>query len=489
MSRSEQRTETALWWIRRDLRLTANPALQRALQDGFRVIPVYILDPALLGSDRLGRVRKNFFLENLAALQGDILQAGGTLVLRSGRPFQALSGLLQESGAVRIYAEEDYSPYAQARDQRVAAQHDLQLVQGLTIAHPEQIRTHAGDPYQVYSYYRKKWKRRFFESLRSQRAPELEPTFFDHKLASDELPDREPAELPEVFPAGSRAARKKLDRFTRGDQPPIFRYARDRDRPDREGTSQLSPYLHFGALSIQEVFLAGLSALDQAAGSSQRQGAETWLDELIWREFYQMILYHHPRVLQENFREKYSRLTWRNDREIFQRWKEGRTGYPLVDAGMRQLLTEGWMHNRVRMVSASFLVKDLLIDWRWGENWFMEQLLDADLAANNGGWQWVAGTGTDAAPYFRIFNPTSQAEKHDPQGVYIRAYLPELEKVPDQYIHQPWKMPETLQDQISCWIGDQYPAPIVDHQKARERTLEVYQLAGEEYQSAAKESS
>jgi deoxyribodipyrimidine photo-lyase len=480
MSRSERRAETALWWIRRDLRLTANPALQRALQDGFRVIPVYILDPALLGSDRLGTARKRFFLENLASLQDDLEQAGGTLVLRSGQPVQALGQLIQQSGAVRIYAEEDYSPYARARDRRVAAQQDLRLVQGLTIAHPEQIRTNAGDPYQVYSYYRKKWKRQFFESLRNPGAPELEPSFFDHELASEELPDREPADLPEGFPPGSSAAREKLDRFTRGSQPAIYRYARDRDRPDREGTSQLSPYLHFGALSIQEAFQAGLEALDRSADQGQRQGAETWLDELIWREFYQMILYHHPRVLQENFREKYSRLTWRNDREFFQRWKEGRTGYPLVDAGMRQLLAEGWMHNRVRMVSASFLVKDLLIDWRWGENWFMEQLLDADLAANNGGWQWVAGTGTDAAPYFRIFNPTSQAEKHDPQGVYIRTYLPELGQVPDQFIHQPWKMPESVQDQINCRIGAEYPAPIVDHQQARERTLEVYQLAGEE---------
>jgi deoxyribodipyrimidine photo-lyase len=228
-------------------------------------------------------------------------------------------------------------------------------------------------------------------------------------------------------------------------------------------------------LSTHQVVAASHRAISFAPSAEARHSAQTWLNELIWREFYFHILYHFPRVRKENFRLKH--INWVNDKTHFEAWLHGRTGYPAVDAAMRQLLQTGWMHNRSRMIVASFLCKDLLIDWRWGERWFMQCLLDGDPAANNGGWQWTAGTGTDAAPYFRIFNPTTQGKRHDPAGTHVRRWLPELKAVPDKYIHEPWKMPATVQHQTGCLIGKDYPSPIVEHSWARKRALQIYAQA------------
>jgi deoxyribodipyrimidine photo-lyase len=232
--------------------------------------------------------------------------------------------------------------------------------------------------------------------------------------------------------------------------------------------------VRMGLLSARQAVVAALSAIAAAATPEACKGAETWLNELIWREFYGAILHHFPHVRLRSFRPQYDAISWRNDPDEFAAWCAGKTGYPVVDAAMRQLLATGWMHNRARMITASFLVKDLLIDWRWGEKWFMQHLVDGDPAANNGGWQWTAGTGTDAAPYFRIFNPTTQGAKFDPDGVYIRRWLPELAAVPDKYIHEPHLMPFVAQNQAGCIIGRDYPALIVDHNLARERTLAAY---------------
>jgi deoxyribodipyrimidine photo-lyase len=264
-----------------------------------------------------------------------------------------------------------------------------------------------------------------------------------------------------------------------GADAPVHAYAEDRNRVDLEGTSGLSPYLRFGMVSARQAVGAALDTREAAPNKSAEKGADVWLSELIWREFYSAILYHFPQVRSHSFREKYRTIQWANDKTEFEAWCEGRTGYPLVDAAMRQLVQTGWMHNRARMVVASFLTKDLLIDWRWGEKWFMQHLLDGDPASNNGGWQWTAGTGTDAAPYFRIFNPVSQSTKHDPDGSYIRKYVPELTDVPDKYIHEPWTMPDDVQAEAGCVIGEEYPAPIVEHSWARERTLEAYGEAKE----------
>jgi len=248
---------------------------------------------------------------------------------------------------------------------------------------------------------------------------------------------------------------------------------------DQEGTSQLSPYLRFGMLSARQAVVSALSAMDASPDPKARKGAETWLNELIWREFYMAILHHFSDVLEQSFRADLRHIAWENDESAFEAWCEGRTGYPVVDAAMRQLVQTGWMHNRARMIVASFLVKDLLIDWRWGERFFMHHLVDGDPAANNGGWQWTAGTGTDAAPYFRIFNPILQGKKHDPNGAFVRRWVPELTRVPAQYIHEPWKMPLDVQRQAGCIIGENYPAPIIDHAWARERTLAAYAQARE----------
>jgi deoxyribodipyrimidine photo-lyase len=268
-----------------------------------------------------------------------------------------------------------------------------------------------------------------------------------------------------------------LAAFVTGPDAPIFRYGADRNQLDLDGTSQLSPYLRMGMISARQAVVAALNAIAAAPSPEARKGAETWFNELIWREFYMSILYHFPHVQRRSFRPQYDAIPWRNDREEFAAWCAGKTGYPVVDAAMRQLLATGWMHNRARMITASFLVKDLLINWQWGEKWFMQHLVDGDPAANNGGWQWTAGTGTDAAPYFRIFNPTMQGVKFDPDGVYIRRWLPELANVPDKYIYEPHLMGTAVQEKSNCIIGRDYPTPIVDHRLARQRTLAAYKIA------------
>jgi deoxyribodipyrimidine photo-lyase len=291
-----------------------------------------------------------------------------------------------------------------------------------------------------------------------------------------------PACVP--FPPGEAEARRRLlafadwdDDAATGHTADIYHYSEARDRMDLDGTSRLSPYLRFGMLSARQAVVSALGAREAASHGEGRTGAETWLNELIWREFYVTILAHFPHVLEHSFRANLRNIAWENDERAFAAWCQGHTGYPVVDAAMRQLVETGWMHNRARMVVASFLVKDLLIDWRWGERFFMQHLVDGDPAANNGGWQWTAGTGTDAAPYFRIFNPTLQGKRHDPEGAYVRRWLPELSRVPDRYIHEPVKMPLEAQREAGCIVGQDYPAPIVDHAWARERTLNAYAQA------------
>jgi deoxyribodipyrimidine photo-lyase len=327
-----------------------------------------------------------------------------------------------------------------------------------------------GEPYSVYTPFSRAWKSHPIP-IRADILPA------PHHIPTPESPDSGaiptgPA-LPQSMPfePGEEVAQDRLNAFTRGVNPPIARYHKLRDRVDLSGTSGLSPYLRFGMISARGAVVAAYEAIQAASNEEARQGAEKWLDELIWREFYIHVLYHFPHVRARSFRAVYDNIRWENDERDFQAWCEGRTGYPLVDAAMRQLAQTGWMHNRARMIVASFLVKDLLIDWRWGERWFMQHLVDGDPAANNGGWQWAAGTGTDAAPYFRVFNPTSQARKHDPGGAYIRRWVPELRDVPESSIHTPWKAPASLRHG--------YPDPIIDHGWARQRALDVYKSARE----------
>ena len=270
---------------------------------------------------------------------------------------------------------------------------------------------------------------------------------------------------------GEAAARRRLEQFL---AEPAADYDDKRNRLDLDGTSRLSPYLRFGMVSARAAAVAAQNAQAEAREGARAKGLSTWLNELIWRDFYIHILYHFPHVRHTSFRETLRDIPWRNDPAEFDAWCNGQTGYPVVDAAMRQLRQTGWMPNRARMIVASFLVKDLLIDWRWGERWFMNQLIDGDPAANNGGWQWTAGTGTDAAPYFRIFNPVTQSHNFDPEGAYIRRWVPELAAMPSPAIHEPWRLKPQAQQALGCLLGRDYPQPILDHATARERTLAAY---------------
>jgi deoxyribodipyrimidine photo-lyase len=470
----EEDMATAIWWVRRDLRLHDNEALRAALAHGGCVAPVFVLDPALLAAPDISRKRLAFLFGGLRSLDAELRVRGSRLVVRRGDPAAELALLAAETGAQALYAEADPWPYGQRRDAAVAARLPLRLVHGLTVHPFDLIRKADGLPYTIFTPFSRAWKALPQPgSARLWSPPELLPAVPDD-LWSLPLPDEPvvPSGLP--FPPGEAEALRRLRTFTDGIAAPIWNYDSDRDRMDLDGTAQLSPYLRFGMVSAVRAAVAARQAMHVAADTAARKSAETWLNELIWREFYMAVLYHFPEVLQHEFQAGLRGIPWRNDAAEFAAWCEGRTGYPVVDAAMRQLVTTGWMHNRARMIVASFLVKDLLLDWRWGERFFLQQLVDGDPAANNGGWQWTAGVGTDAAPYFRVFNPLLQGAKFDPNGDYVRRWVPELAGVPAKFVHEPWRMPPEVARACGCVIGRDYPAPIVDHPMARERALAAY---------------
>ncbi|GAB4501472.1 MAG: deoxyribodipyrimidine photo-lyase [Anaerolineales bacterium] len=449
----------SLWWIRRDLRLADNPALLTALKHG-AVIPVFILDPQLL--ERTPSRRQQFLFGGLAELEAELQKRGSGLVIRRGQPEIELLNLIIETGAQAIYAEEDYTPYARARDQQIAEALPLTLIQGQTVHHPASVLKPDGRPYTVFTPFSKTWKALLPPTLTPLPAPDyFPPVTLPPSVASSAPP------FPSADKPGEMEALRRLFQFA---DAPITTYHDTRNRLDLTGTSGLSPYLRFGMISLRQAAAQALRIEQENHKTGKPEnGATTWLNELIWREFYIAILYHFPHVAQTAFNPALANIPWRNDPAEFDAWKAGRTGVPIVDAAMRQLAQTGWMHNRARMIVASFLVKDLLINWQWGERWFMENLLDGDPAANNGGWQWVAGTGTDAAPYFRIFNPILQSQKFDPDGNYIRRWIPELAHLPAKDIHAPWEKKIRVPG---------YPAqPIVDREKARERTLKAYAIS------------
>ncbi|HEX5840606.1 MAG TPA: deoxyribodipyrimidine photo-lyase [Anaerolineales bacterium] len=444
---------TVIWWIRRDLRLTDNAVLQAALTAG-PVVPVFILDPAFSGSSPR---RKDFLYEGLHALDRDLRARGSYLVLHTGRPLDVLQKVRRETTSEFIFAEEDFTPYALKRDDEVARQLPLHLIHGQTVFHPREVLKADRAPYTVFTPYSKIWKARLARTLQIQTAPGRINT--PTGIKTEPLPS---FKVSPLFPAGEEEAQVRLEEFLHSR---IFEYGENRNHMDLDGTSSLSPYLHFGMLGMRQA----VHAAQQAIGQKKSAGAEVWLNELAWREFYIQILYHFPRVRKTAFNPRLANIAWQNNESHFEAWQAGRTGVPIVDASMRQLREIGWMHNRARMIAASYLVKDLLIDWRWGEAWFMENLLDGDIAANNGGWQWTAGTGTDAAPYFRIFNPVLQSLKFDPNGGYIRRWVPELRMLDAKSIHAPWKHGIRVKG---------YPErPIIE--RDRVRTLQAYQASRE----------
>ena len=459
----------AIWWVRRDLRLHDNRALHEALACSGRVVPLFILDPAILESvsHRKSLRRVSFLFHGLRALDKDLRAKGGRLFVRRGSPARVLSGVIQESGAAMICAEEDYSPYARSRDADVGRLLPLKLFPGASIHHPSGVRKSDGKPYTVFTPFSRTWKALAWPVLRDILPAPLSIET-PAALNSVQIPE---GEQIHGFIPGEGEARRRLKEFVAG---PIFAYATGRDRLGEAGTSILSPYFRFGMVSIREALALASMAMESAGRDNlARLGAETWINELIWREFYMAVLYHFPFVLQTAFRPAFRGIRWRSDTTGLKAWQEGRTGYPVVDAGMRQLSATGWMHNRARMIVASFLVKDLLIDWKHGERWFMQQLVDGDPAANNGGWQWSAGVGTDAAPYFRIFHPVRQGERYDPGGEYVRRWVPELARLPARWIHRPWEAPSGILADAGIRLGRDYPKPLVDHAEARRRALAV----------------
>jgi deoxyribodipyrimidine photo-lyase len=467
---------THVWWIRRDLRLADNQALEAARQGAERLAVFYVLDTRLQASPNVGQKRLAFLLAGLRQLDADLRARGSRLIVRSGDPRRILPEVTRELDVQAVFAEQDDTPYARSRDEAVAAQVPLHLIHGVTVFPPGSVSKAGGGSYVVYSPFKRSW----------QALPP--PTEQDLLPAPDRLPPS-PAASSDPIPStpllseaspflpGEQEAWRRLEAFARGHAAAIHRYAEGRNRLDRDDTSELSPYLRFGMLSARRAVVSARKAIEDSSGSELEKGARTWLDQLIWREFYIHILAQYPQVLKQAFRPNMRDIEWVNDQEEFEAWKNGMTGYPVVDAAMRQLIQTGWMHNRARMIVASFLVKDLLIDWRWGEQWFMQHLFDGDPACNNGGWQWTAGTGTDAAPYFRIFNPVLQGRKHDPRGEYVRRWLPELRDLPERYVHAPWEMPSETQRAVGCIIGVDYPQPMVDHAQARVHALEAFSRA------------
>jgi deoxyribodipyrimidine photo-lyase len=460
----------AVHWFRSDLRLRDNTALAAAAAAG-ALVPVFVLDDKLLASARSGPTRLRFLLGCLERLGADLQDRGHTLVLRRGDPIVEIPRLLHETRADLLTLNRDYGPYACRRDAQVRASAERAGVKvrdfkDRVIFESAELRTQTGDAYRVYTPYRNAWHTR----LEADPQPPLGPLRLPGPIAGikpGRLPsprelgiDKDQTRIPTP---GEAAAVRRLQSFVNG---ALRDYDKQRDLPAIDGTSRLSPYLRLGAISIRTCVHAALTRAEMEPKSAA--GVGVWVNELVWRDFYHAILADHPHVLTRSFRPEFDAVRWNRDERGFAAWCEGRTGYPFVDAAMCQLNTTGWMHNRARMVVASFLVKDLLIDWRRGEAFFMQCLVDGDPASNNGGWQWAASTGTDAQPYFRIFNPVAQGERFDPEGRYIRRFVPELRRLKDRFVHRPWQAPHPPPD---------YPPPIVNHAERRALALERFEAA------------
>ncbi len=457
---------TAILWFRRDLRVHDHPALAAALAAADHVVPVFVIDDALLAGRWPAPNRAWFMRESLVALSGALVERGAALRILRGRPEIVIPALARDTGATDLFLTRDATPYGRARDRAVATRLEADDVavhakRGLYVHEPDDVATRDGRPYTVYGPYRRAW-----EALpRRDVLPAPGRIPGPPGARPDAIPDLGgPSADPALIPApGEPAARARLAAWVeRG----LEAYADRRDRLDADdGTSRLSQDLRWGLLSAVEV-------LERAAGPGD--GRRVFAAELAWREFYAHVLWHHPRVLREPFQASLAALPWRDDPEAVDAWREGRTGYPVVDAAMRQLRASGHVHNRARMIAASFLAKHLLADWRLGEAEFMRHLTDGDVASNNGGWQWTASTGTDAQPYFRVFNPILQGRRFDPDGDYVRRWVPEVRGIAGAAVHEPWTLDAAAQAAAGVRVGTDYPAPIVDHATARERALAVY---------------
>ncbi|MBS1985154.1 MAG: deoxyribodipyrimidine photo-lyase [Bdellovibrionales bacterium] len=481
-------TANVLLWFRQDLRLDDQPALVAALaaarSAGGGVVPVFIWSPKEEVPWAPGGASQWWLAQSLRRLQSSLAAHGSQLILRTGDAESTLLELVRETKSTAVFWNRRYEPALIARDTKVKARLEaegvrVQSFNGSLLREPWELKTKTGGPYQVYTPF---W--RALVNLGDPPEPQKAPTQWalpsswpkSEKLESWGLEPRIPWDqgMRAQWTPGEESARKLLQTFAR---KAVHEYQRGRDVPAQDGTSRLSPYLHFGEISPRRIWHTVSRDFEGDPGSL------TYLKEIVWREFAYHLLFHFPHTDRQPLREQFAKFPWRAVRNAETRawlraWQRGQTGYPLVDAGMRQLWHWGWMHNRVRMVVASFLVKHLQISWQEGAAWFWDTLVDADLASNTLGWQWTAGCGADAAPYFRVFNPILQGEKFDPEGEYIRTWIPELGKVPAKWIHRPWEAPDEILVRAGVELGRSYPRPIVNHSEARNEALAAYKRMG-----------
>ena len=461
---------TTIVWFRQDLRLADNPALHAAAGQG-PVVPVYILDDETPGRWKPGGASRWWLHKSLEALATDLAKRGSRLIFRRGKADRVIQGLVRETSATAVHWNRQYEPWAIARDTKIkdalkAKGVKVESFNAALLKEPWEVKTGGGGPFKVFTPF---WR------AASAAIEETDPLPAPKRLSSPtSWPQSETLAVWGLLPArpnwakgfeplwtpGETGARKRLSAFI---DNALARYATGRDRPDQENTSRLSAHLHFGEIGPRQVWHAlQIARQDRKAEAN----VDKFLSEIGWRDFSHHLLYHFPALPEQNFRPAFDTFPWRDDGRAFKAWTKGETGYPIVDAGMRELWATGTMHNRVRMIAASFLIKHLLIDWRQGADWFWDTLLDADLANNAASWQWVAGSGADAAPYFRIFNPVLQGEKFDPEGAYVKRWVHELTPCDTTFIHRPWESPNSR--------SFNYPAPVVDHNEARKRALAAF---------------
>lgn len=464
--------EISLHWFRRDLRLTDNTALHHATRASTQVVPVYILSEWKKKHDWTGPARQHFLCGNLEALAKNLETLGSQLILRSGDAVVELEKLLKETKATALYTNRDPDPYGKGVEKKVAALCtkmgvEFHTYKDCVLHEPEEVLKDDGSPYRVYTPYSKNW----LSLAKTEPMPRVKSLGPAPKVKSLPLPTLAHWGLPEctaqIPTPGERAARDRMKGVI--ESGVLAAYGQMRNIPAGRHSSCLSPDLRYGLISIRELYQRCQKFAAESPVASVKASVHTYVKELAWREFYMAILHYWPEVLEMEFNESFRDVPWESPEEGFEAWKAGRTGFPIVDAGMRQLLATGWMHNRVRMIVSMFLTKDLHVHWRLGESYFMQHLVDGEIASNNGGWQWSAGTGADAAPYFRIQNPWTQTKTYDPEGTYIKQWIPELKHVPAERLIEPPKN--------GLRLAPDYPLPIVDHHTERDKTLERFKQA------------
>lgn len=469
-------------WFRQDLRLHDHSALKAAVDSGYPIILLYIYDDLKRENRTIGGAQQWWLYHSLTSLNTDLNEYGNQLTLRRGNPVKILQEIISHYDIQGVYWSRCYEPYAINRDTLIKKSLkdkgiDVHSFNNSLLFEPWTILNQAEQPYKVFSQFWKSCLKQLDRVSKSNQVLPRELKSVSQVLQSDRIDDWKllpttpnwAREFSEYWTPGEAGAQEHLQTFI---EDIAEGYKQERNYPGREGTSRLSPHLHFGEISPQQI----LHALVAYYPTGLTSGPECYLKELGWREFCHYLLYHYPHMVDKPFRADFETINWDYDDKIMQQWQQGLTGFPIVDAGLRQLWRMGWMHNRVRMIVASFLTKDLFMDWKDGERWFWDTLVDADLANNVAGWQWVAGCGADAAPYFRVFNPYLQSKKFDSQGDYIRKWVPELANLSDEHIHEPHNVPAIYLEKAGITLGKTYPKPIVDHYEARERALKRYKI-------------